>query len=338
MCITWPDHAVYLLLLIPLMVLLGYGFVREFALRELLVAKSVADAMMPRLRRRVVLLKKLLIFLAVASLLIAFTGPSLCRGNKPVLRNGADMVFMLDISRSMLAQDVSPDRLGQAKQEIIRISHAVRGGRRATLLFAGSPLVQCPLTADQAACDALLGMASPELIEEQGTAFRPALQLAEELLNPEAENRLAAEVKGEKIVVLVSDGEDHAGDVRAAAQQLKKAGIALMVIGIGGTQPVVIPTKGGVPKRDERGRVVMSSFRAETLQSLARDAGGAYFRSRAEHTAAQEVADAINRTAAASRWVMEPAEREPVAHYFVLAAFLLLLAEMLVVKSAARVQ
>ncbi len=338
MCITWLDHAGYLFLLIPLMVLLGYGFVREFAMRELLVAKSVADAMMPRLRGRVVFLKKLLVFLGVASLLIAFTGPCLCRGNKPVLRNGADVVFVLDISRSMLAQDVSPNRLGQAKQEIIRISHAVRDGRRATLLFAGSPLVQCPLTSDQAAFDALLGMASPELIEEQGTAFRPALQLAEELLNPEAESRLAAEVKGEKIVVLVSDGEDHAGNARAAAQQLKKEGITLMVIGIGGTQPVVIPTKGGLPKRDERGRVVMSSFRAETLQSMVRDAGGVYFRSRAEHTAAAEVAKAINRMAAASRWVMEPAEREPIAHYFLLAAFVFLIAEMLVVKSVARVQ
>jgi Ca-activated chloride channel family protein len=337
MCFTAPENITYLLLLIPLAILLGHGVIREFHLRELLIAAPLTDAMMPPCRRWVVILKKVLLFLGIASLLIALTGPSLCSGEKPVLRNGADLLFMLDVSRSMLARDALPDRLGLAKEEISRISHAVQGGRRATLLFAGSPLVQCPLTTDQAAFDALLGMASPDLIEEQGTAFRAALELAVTLLHPTSERQVATEIKGEKIAVLLSDGEDHAGEVRSAALQLQKKGIHLFVIGVGLPQPVAIPSAGGAPKRDERGRVVLSSFRAEPLLALARDAGGAYFRSKAEHTVSAEVSEKINRMAAASRWVMEPAEREPIAHYFLAAAFVFLLTELSLAKGVAKV-
>ncbi|MEI7695292.1 MAG: VWA domain-containing protein [Chlorobium sp.] len=327
MCFAWPENIVFLLLLIPLAVVLGYGIVRELHLREVVVGAPVADVMMPRVRRWVVILKKVLLFSGIASLLIASTGPSLCSGGKPVLRNGADLLFILDVSRSMLAKDLLPDRLGQAKQEITRISHAVRGGRRATLLFAGAPLVQCPLTADEAAFDALLGMASPDLIEEQGTAIHAALELAVTLLHPTSESRVASEIKGEKIVVLLSDGEDHAGGLRSAALQLQKEGIHFLVIGVGMSQPAALPLEGGGVKRDERGRVVMSSFRPETLQALARDAGGTYFRSRAEHAVSGEVSEKINRMAAASRWVMEPAEREPVSNYFLVVAVVLLVAE-----------
>ncbi len=337
MCFTWPENTVYLLLLIPLAVFLGYGVMRAFQVRETLVGPVMADAMMPRLRLGMVLLQKGLLFSGIALLLVALTGPRFCSGGRPVPRKGADLVFMLDISRSMRARDVLPDRLGQAKQEISSISHAVHGGRRAILLFAGAPLVQCPLTTDQEAFDALLGMASPDLIEEQGTSFRTALQLAGTLLEPLSENRLAPGLKGEKILVLLSDGEDHAGDLPAAAKQLKKAGIHLFVIGVGMRQPVVIPLVGGALKRDERGRVVMSSFNPETLQALARDAGGFYYRSKAEHTVFKEVSERINRMEAASRWMMEPAEYdESLSRYVLAAALLLLLAETMLGKGGRR--
>ena len=337
MCFTWPENTVYLLLLIPLAVFLGYGVMRAFQVRETLVGPAMADAMMPPLRLGMVLLQKGLLFSGIALLLVALTGPRFCSGGRPVPRKGADLVFMLDISRSMRARDVLPDRLGQAKQEISSISHAVHGGRRAILLFAGAPLVQCPLTTDQEAFNALLGMASPDLIEEQGTSFRTALQLAGTLLEPLSENRLAPGLKGEKILVLLSDGEDHAGDLPAAAKQLKKAGIHLFVIGVGMHQPVVIPLGGGALKRDERGRVVMSSFNPETLQALARDAGGFYYRSKAEHTVFREVSERINRMEAASRWMMEPAEYdESLSRYVLAAALLLLLAETMLGKGGRR--
>lgn len=329
MCFAWPENIGYLLLLMPLAVILGYGVIRQLHAREAVIDSSMADVMMQGVSLRVVVVKKVFLFCGVALLLFAMTGPRFCIGGRPVLRKGADIVFMLDVSRSMRARDVLPDRLGQAKQEISCISRAVMGGRRAILLFAASPLVQCPLSTDQDAFDALLGMASPDLIEEQGTSFRAALELAGSLLEPISERRMVSGLKGEKIVVLLSDGEDHAGEVQGAVQQLKKAGVHVFVIGVGMRQPVVIPSgeaSDGL-KRDELGRVVMSSFRAETLQMLARDADGFYFRSRAEHTVYKEVSERINRIAAASRWVMEPGEREPLYRYFLAAGLVFLFAE-----------
>ncbi|NTV99398.1 MAG: VWA domain-containing protein, partial [Chlorobiaceae bacterium] len=266
--------------------------------------------------------------------LIAMTGPRLCDGGKPVLRKGVDIVFMLDVSRSMSARDVPPDRLGQAKEEILQISRAVKGGRRAILLFAGEPFVQCPLTTDREAVEALIGMASPDLIEEQGTDFRPALDLAGRILEPESGRGVSAETKGEKIVVLLSDGEDHPGDFRASAEKLRKAGVHFFVIGVGMEQPSVIPLGpgGAAVKRDPGGRVVTTSYSPQTLSGLTRDTGGSYFRSTAGQTVFKEVAAAVNRIAATSRWVIQPSESMPLEHWFLAAAFVLLFAETMMCR------
>ena len=126
---------------------------------------------------------------------------------------------------------------------------------------------------------------------------------------------------------------------RDAVQSLKDAGIHLFVIGVGIPNPVVIPAgDGGGFKRDESGKVVMTSFRPETLQMLARDAGGFYFRSRADQTVYGEVAERINRIAVASRWVMEPGEREPLYRHFLAVGLVLLLVETFIVSGGGRMR
>ncbi len=339
MYFAWPEHIVYLVLLIPLAVILGYGVMRELHAREALVSPMMAGFMMPRVQLVVLVLKKLMIFCGIALVLFALLGPRFCVGGKPVLRKGVDVVFLLDVSRSMNARDVLPDRLGQAKYEITHISRAVAGGRRAILLFAASPLVQCPLTTDQAGFEALLGMATPALIEQQGTAFSSAFELSRTLFDSSSPFEAKRENNSEKIIVLLSDGEDHSGGFQAAASRLKKSGIHLFVIGVGMNQPVVIPlgeSAGEEIKRDAAGRAVTTSFRGQTLQMLARDAGGAYFRSSAQHPVYSEVSERINSIEAASRWVMEPVEREPLTRYFLAAALFLLLAETMIVRSGVR--
>ena len=332
MSFAWPENIGYLMLLIPLAVILGYGVMRQLQAREAVASPLISGTMMSGSRLWVIILKKIMLFCGIGFALFSLSGPRLTSGGRPILRKGADLVFVLDISRSMKARDVQPDRLGQAKQEIITISRAVKGGRRAILLFAAAPLVQCPLTTDQEAFEALLGMASPDLIEEQGTVFRTALELSGKLLKPETENYLESGIKGEKIVVLLSDGEDHAGDFQAEAKRMKKDGIHVFVIGVGMSSPVVIPLGGpgeGV-KLDESGRAVATSFHGETLQKLAYEAGGLFFRSKADNTVNTEISDRINRIAAASRWVMEPVERVPLSQYFLAAALFFLFAETMI--------
>jgi len=329
MSFAWPENFGYLLLLIPLAVLLGYGVIRQLQAREAVADPLMADTMMPGSRLWVLILKKVMLFCGIALLMFSLTGPRLCSGGRPVLRKGADMVFVLDVSRSMRARDVHPDRLGQAKQEVLGISRAVKGGRRAILLFAAAPLVQCPLTTDREAFEALLGMASPDLIEEQGTVFRSALELSGKLLKADTENLPQSGIKGEKIVVLLSDGEDHAGDFLAEAIRMKKDGIHLFVVGVGMSSPVVIPLEGSAIKMDEHGKAVTTSFKGEILQKMAHEAGGLYFRSKGDHTVNHEISEMINRIAASSRWMMEPVERVSLARYFLAAGLFFLLAETL---------
>jgi Ca-activated chloride channel family protein len=332
MTFAWPENFGYLLLLIPLIVFLGYGNHRHQLAREAVVSPLLADSMMGGVGLRVLFVKKILIFLGIAFLLTALTGPRFSIGGRPVVRKGADMVFVIDVSRSMRAEDVIPNRLEQAKYEITQISHAVTGGRRGIVLFAARPLVQCPLTTDQNAFEALLAMVSPDLIEAQGTVFHSALELAETILEPASEHRLGSGTKGEKIIVLLSDGEDHAGQLSSAAIRLKKGGIHLFVVGVGMLEPVVIPLGigGAALKLDEHGKAVTTSFNPQSLQTLARESGGFYFRSRADHTVYSEVSGRINRIAAASRWVMEPVESEPFYFYFVGFGLFLLLVETMI--------
>ena len=332
MSFAWPENIGYLLLLIPLAVILGYGVMRQLQSREALASPLMSGAIMPGPRFWLLILKKVMQFCGIGLVLFSLSGPRLTSGGRPVMRKGADLVFVLDISRSMMARDVQPDRLGQAKQEILSISHAVKGGRRAILLFAAAPLVQCPLTTDQEAFDALLGMASTDLIEEQGTLFRSALELSRKLLKPETENHMESGSKGEKIVVLLSDGEDHTGDFLAEAKRMKQDGIHVFVLGVGMSSPVVIPL--GAPaegvKRDEQGRAIATSFHGETLQKLAHEAGGLYFRSKTDNTVNSEISERINQIEDASRWVMEPVERVPLSQYFLAAGLFFLLAETMI--------
>jgi Ca-activated chloride channel homolog len=334
MCFAWPDNIGYLLLLIPLAVVLNHGLVRFLHAREDVVSPLLAANMMPAVSYRLLMAKKIMLFFAIALALVAMTGPRLCNGGKPVLRKGVDIVFMLDVSRSMSARDVLPDRLGQAKEEIVHISGAVKGGRRAILLFAGEPFIQCPLTTDNEAFDALIGMAAPDLIEDQGTEFRPALDLAGRILEPESDRRVSAGTTGEKIIVLVSDGEDHPGDFKASAEKLRKAGVHFFIVGVGSERPSTIPVSpsGTGFRKDAAGRTVTTSSSPQTLRALSLATGGTYFRSTAEHTVSGDVAVAVNRIAATSRWVIQPSESMPLEYHFLAAAFLLLFTETLICR------
>lgn len=327
MCFAWPDNLVYLLLLIPLAVLFGYGFMRQLQSRELFAGRGMIRG--PGRRR--LLFGRMLHFSAIALLLFALAGPQLCRGQRVIFRKGADLVFMLDVSTSMLAADVPPDRLERAKDAALRISSQVRDGRRALLLFAAAPLVQCPLTHDRDAFEALIAMASPVLVEEQGTSFAPAFQQALELFAVPSSTGGEGRFRSERIVVLLSDGEDHTGGATAAAAKLGQTGVTLFVLGVGGRGDALIadPFHPGEVKRDRDGNAVKTRFSPLALRQVARASGGAYFDTAGGDAVYDDVAGRINRIVAGSRLVSVPADGFPLYHYVLGAGLLLLLFERL---------
>jgi Ca-activated chloride channel family protein len=337
MCFAWPEHVVYLLFLIPLAVLLGYRVTRQRQARELLADADLADRIMPGGDLRILFVRWLLLFLATALFLFAFCGPQLCRGSRPVERKGVDVLFMLDVSNSMLVADVSPDRLTRAKSGILRISKGLRDGRQALLLFAGSPLVQCPMTTDHAAFEALLGMVSTELVSDQGTAFDSALNLAMRLFERTEPPGDVKEVQGEKVIVLLSDGENHSGNFRAVADALKQSGVSVFTIVLGKPLPAAIPLgqSSGV-KKDAAGKIVKTRSSPETMRRLAGDSGGTFFDASEDDAVYDRVAERISTLVSTSRLVMMPVERIPLYPYVLLAGCLLLLLELFLMQGRRR--
>ena len=316
MCFAKPGYLTLLWVLVPLSALVFYGVRRKLSLWKKIDATGGVSGILPPVSFRKLVLRRLMLLISAALMIISMAGPQLCSGQKPVRQKGIDIVFMLDISNSMLARDTPPDRLTRAKSEMLQISRRLGDGRKALLLFAGTPVVQCPLTSDDEDFEILLDMATPDLITTQGTDYRRAFESA---LNLADSGERAS--GNETVLVLCSDGEDHGYDLGDIAATMKKRGVHLHVIGTGGVQPVPIPMPGG-PKRDARGRVVLTSFRPDLLAGLIKTVEGKFYYSRPDAPVNEQVAANIAAEAASARWIMAPGQRVPMHGEMIFVALL----------------
>lgn len=209
---------------------------------------------------------------ALALVLAALARPQWGSHWEDVKRRGLDMAVVLDTSRSMEARDMLPSRLQQAKWGVRELLGRLRGDRVALVPFAGSSVVQCPLTSDYAAFALMLDDVYCGIIPRGGTAIEQALRTAMDVLPEDGE--------ADRAILLVTDGEDHEGDPMALAEELKRRGIKLYAIGIGTLGGEMVPGEGGTGYfKDRQGQVVQTVLREDLLQRLALATGGAYARS-----------------------------------------------------------
>jgi Ca-activated chloride channel family protein len=213
----------------------------------------------------------------LALLALALAQPQCGTRTELSQRYGADVVVVLDVSRSMEARDVRPSRLERARLEVGALIDGLRGHRIGVVVFAGEAFVQCPLTTDYDAARLFLRAVGPDSVPQQGTAVANALRAAKELL--EAAERGA---RG-KVVLLVSDGEDHDGQVLDAASALAAAGIRVHAVAVGTPEgaPIPIVDRGGAVtgwRRDRRGNPVATRLDESTLRLVADRGGGRLFR------------------------------------------------------------
>ncbi|MDD5675780.1 MAG: VWA domain-containing protein [Chitinivibrionales bacterium] len=190
-----------------------------------------------------------------------------------VERRGVDIMVALDVSRSMLAEDVTPSRLKRAKLETGRLIDLLKGDRIGIIIFAGESFVECPLTLDYGAAKMFLENISSDWIDLQGTSLGEAIT--------QAVKSLTAKSKKNKVLIILSDGEDHEGNVLEAARAAAAAGVKVYTVGIGSEQGVPIPVSkaGGniVYKKDNAGNLVMTRLDPEILEKIAVEGGGKYF-------------------------------------------------------------
>ena len=220
-------------------------------------------------------LRLVLWFLGMALLIVALARPQWGSDIQVVEQAGVQVMVALDISRSMLAQDLKPNRLGRAKLEISDLISRLDGDEIGIVLFSGASFVQFPLTSDHSTARTYLNHASPNAISRQGTVIAEAIDTAMTGFSTERENQ--------KIIVIMTDGESHEGDAIAAARQAAGEGAVIFTVGVGSSEGSPVPEYDERENitgqsQDAQGRAVVSKMDEIALQQIAQSGGGRYFR------------------------------------------------------------
>ena len=207
-------------------------------------------------------------------------------------REGIDLIVALDVSNSMLAQDMKPNRLEKAKQELRSIIDRLQGDRIGLIAFAGQAFIQCPLTLDYGAARILLTAMDNTSVSVQGTSLASAIS--------EADKAFEQREKKHKVLVLLTDGEDLAGGADKAAEEARNNGVKVYTVGIGNPagEPIPILDRTGNQvgfKKDENGQVIVSKLDEETLQKISLATGGKYFNASAGEMELDKIFDEIGR-------------------------------------------
>lgn len=223
-------------------------------------------------------------------LIIAATGPLIGTRIKPVERKGIDLIFAVDVSVSMNAEDVKPTRLEKAKYEISQVIQKLKGDRVGIIVFAGSAHYFLPLTRDYEAARLFLDAIETKMIKTQGTALSAALKTSIAAFPDENEKY--------KVLVLVSDGEDHEGEAIAIAKRALKTGIVINTIGVGSVTGSLIPIRrnGQVDeyKRDKKGQLVTTVLNETILKDIAEAGNGIFIRIDNQTGGGEKLQDEIN--------------------------------------------
>ncbi|MBU2489805.1 MAG: VWA domain-containing protein [Proteobacteria bacterium] len=262
-----------LLWLLPLVV---FALVVIHRRRSRLLSALADPGLLPALaslesRPRVVL-RSVLFTLAAALAITAAAGPQWGERYQEVSQKGVDVLLCVDVSRSMLVTDVKPSRLERARREVADLVAVTSGDRLGLVAFAGGAFLQCPLTLDYGALGMFVGQLSSDLIPTPGTDLGAAIRTATEAFDPESAT--------DRVIILLTDGEDNEGQGLAAAQKAAEQDIKIFVFGIGDPSGGPVPSlQGGGFEKDAEGRMVLSKLDESGLAAMARATGGEYVRS-----------------------------------------------------------
>jgi tetratricopeptide (TPR) repeat protein len=216
------------------------------------------------------LLKFLMIAVALGGLLLAVANPQVFKKGSSNAKNGIDIVFALDVSKSMLAQDLKPNRLERAKQLMAKLIDKLENDRIAIVIFAGRAYLQMPLTADHEAAKMYIAAASPQAVPTQGTAIAEALRVSNACFNPTD--------KKYKTIVLLTDGENHEASADEVAETVaKNDGVVVNTVAFGSAEgSQIIDEQTGQPKIDKAGNIVITKVDEASLQNLAQLGNGVF--------------------------------------------------------------
>ena len=286
------EHIEYLwaLLLLPLFILF---FLLMWRIRKTRMKQyadmDIISSIAPEISHSRPVWKFVLIALAFVFLIVALAGPQLGSKLQEVKRTGVEIMAVLDVSNSMMAQDIQPNRLERSRQALAKLTERLIDDKMGLIVFAGEAYIQLPMTTDYVSARMFLSSLNPEWMPVQGTAIGSAIRLGMRSFSPETEIG--------KAMIILTDGEDHQDDAIGAAREAAAAGINVHVIGVGLPEGAPIPAGSGSQEyiRDKEGNVVISKLNETLLRQIAAAGNGIFVRSNQAQVGLNTLFDEISK-------------------------------------------
>jgi Ca-activated chloride channel homolog len=284
---------------------------------------AVIQQLFPDVSRSKRIWKFVLYMLAFSFLIIGLINPLVGTKLEEVKRKGADLMICLDVSNSMKAEDLQPNRLGKAKQALSKLIDKLEGDRIGLIVFGGEAYVQLPITTDYSAAKLFLESISTDMIPTQGTDIRKAIEMAMTSFGKDEGKN--------KAIVIITDGENHEEDAINAAESAVEKGITIHTIGMGSAEGAPIPVyKDDVRegfRKDKEGNTIVTKLNEQMLQELAAAGNGIYVRASNSDTGLNNILDAIDKLEKKQFESKMYSDYEDRFQWFIAAAFVLLLIE-----------
>jgi Ca-activated chloride channel family protein len=323
-----PEY-LYFLLLIPVVIGL-FWFATVLQKRALHRFGNMETLMllMPGVSFKRGWLKAIILSVVLLLLIFGLAGPQFGSKLTEVKRKGIELIIALDVSNSMMAEDIQPNRLERAKQAISRLVDKLSDDRLGLIVFAGDAYVQLPITNDYISAKMFLASINPGIVPKQGTAIGSAIKLAASSFSPQSQTS--------KVIVVISDGENHEDDPVEAAKKATEQGIYVYAIGIGSPQGAPIPTTTSDSQpafwKDKEGNVVVSKLDEETLSKVAVAGNGKYIRATNTQLGLLPLFDEINKMQKSEMKEKVYSEYNEQFQYLFAFALLMLLFEFIILE------
>ena len=280
-----------LFLVLGMVVLFFWTALWKRKTKRLYASAELLKRLSPDQSRFKALLKLVVLAMAVVCFCIALVNPKVGTKLETVIREGVDIVFAIDVSKSMLAEDVAPNRLEKAQQLTAQIINNLVSDRVGIIAYAGKAVPQLPITTDYAAAKMFLQNMNTDMLSSQGTAIDEAIQLSRTYFNDAEQTN--------RVLVIISDGEDHKDLNLDVAKAAAKEGIKIFTIGVGSEKGGPIPLKrNGVVmryKKNQKGETVITKLNPNTLTAIAEEANGLFIQGQNTKQVTEKIAEILNK-------------------------------------------
>jgi Ca-activated chloride channel family protein len=318
----------YLLLILPLVVLIFLFNLywkrkkqREFGDLEMVKKLSPESSVFKPV------LKVSVLILALLGLILGLVNPKIGTKMETVKREGIDIVFAVDVSKSMLAEDIAPNRLDKSKQIVSQIINQLGSDRIGIVAYAGSAFPVLPITTDYSVAKMFLQSMNTDMVSSVGTSFNEAIKLSSTYFDDK---------KTSKLLIMISDGEDHNEGAEEAAEEANKLGIKIITIGVGTEKGGTIPLKrNGIVegfKKDNNDEVVITKLVPESLTAIAKATKGGYVNGNNTKEVLEYVKNALNNIQKTEFEATEMADFQSQFQWFLGFAFLLLFVDVFLLE------